>query len=404
MRVLQINCVYASGSTGKITESLHRMLAKRNIESYVIYGRGNEQYCEARIIKIGNELSAKVSHMFTMFTGNPYGGCFLQTYLIIRQIERIKPDVVHLQCINGYFVNVYRLLRYLSHIKMPTVLTLHAEFMFTGTCGYAFDCNHWMEEKGCHSCPQWKQESGSLIGDRTKEAWGKMQEAFSGFDKDKLSIISVSPWLQNRAERSVIMREYSHDTVFNGVDNNIFCVSKKTKVNKKITVFHATAFFSSDPDHIKGGYYVIKLAEAMPEVQFVVAGSYEEGITVPNNVQLLGKLADQKELAHYYSLADITVLTSRRETFSMVCAESLCCGTPVVGFYAGAPETISLPACSRFVEYGDVQAMKTAIYGLLSKEFSKEDIEKEAHKIYGQKAMAENYIAVYRKLMEKNDE
>ena len=38
----------------------------------------------------------------------------------------------------------------------------------------------------------------------------------------------------------------------------------------------------------------------------------------------------------------------------MVTAESLCCGTPVVGFKAGAPEQIAIKEFSEFVEYGDL--------------------------------------------------
>ncbi len=34
----------------------------------------------------------------------------------------------------------------------------------------------------------------------------------------------------------------------------------------------------------------------------------------------------------------------------MVTAESLCCGTPVVGFTAGGPESIAIDAFSNFVE------------------------------------------------------
>ena len=39
MKVLQVNCVYDYGSTGKITKALHECLTARGIESVVVYGR-----------------------------------------------------------------------------------------------------------------------------------------------------------------------------------------------------------------------------------------------------------------------------------------------------------------------------------------------------------------------------
>lgn len=85
---------------------------------------------------------------------------------------------------------------------------------------------------------------------------------------------------------------------------------------------------------------------------FVVAGNVTTKIEMPDNVILLGKVTNQELLAKYYSMANLTILTSQFETFSMVCAESLCSGTPVVGFKAGAPEQISIQQYSEFVEYG----------------------------------------------------
>lgn len=38
----------------------------------------------------------------------------------------------------------------------------------------------------------------------------------------------------------------------------------------------------------------------------------------------------------------------------MTCAEALCCGTPVVGFKCGAPETVFGEPEAKFVEYGDI--------------------------------------------------
>ena len=82
----------------------------------------------------------------------------------------------------------------------------------------------------------------------------------------------------------------------------------------------------------------------MPHICFVVVGPISKITSnLPKNIILLGSVTDSIKLAKLYSLANVSILTSKRETFSMVCAESLSCGTPVVGFEAGAPEQISLP-------------------------------------------------------------
>ena len=43
MKVLQVNCVYKKGSTGKIVYDIHTGLRKNGIESVVCYGRGQKE-------------------------------------------------------------------------------------------------------------------------------------------------------------------------------------------------------------------------------------------------------------------------------------------------------------------------------------------------------------------------
>ena len=100
---------------------------------------------------------------------------------------------------------------------------------------------------------------------------------------------------------------------------------------------------------------MLELARRLQDRQVTVLVACSRSAHVqalPDNVLLLGRMDDER-LAQLYSLADVTVVTGRRETFGMPCAESLCCGTPVAGFQAGGPESISLPDFSRFVPYGD---------------------------------------------------
>jgi glycosyltransferase involved in cell wall biosynthesis len=277
--------------------------------------------------------------------------------------------------------------------------------MYTANCGYAFDCNKW--ETGCGHCPRLKQETRSLLFDATAYSWWRMKRAFDGF-KDNLVIASVSPWLMQRAKSSPILADKKHVVVMNGLDTEVFHHYSSNHIraelgigNDEKVIFHATPNFTDNPKHIKGGRFVIELAKRMPHIRFVVAGPiYGEPPRVPSNVLLLGSVTDSNKLAMLYSMADMTLLTSKKETFSMVCAESLSCGTPVVGFQAGAPEQISLPDYSRFVTHGDTQALAQIAKELLDTPMNKVEISQQAHQVYAKEKMAKQYIENYKRLLQ----
>lgn len=408
MKILQVNCVYKKGSTGKITYDIHSELLKQGIESVVCYGRG-EKINEPHVYKTCGEVYSKINHLLSEFTGVMYGGCFFSTNKLIKIIKKEKPDVVHLQCINGYFVNIYRLVSWLKKHDIKTVLTLHAEFMYTANCGHALDCDKW--QTGCGHCPRLKQETKSFFIDGTHKSWMKMKKAFDGFN-DNLVVTSVSPWLMERAKLSPILNDKKHEVVLNGVNTDVFHFYDTSELRSQMgltgvkVIFHATPSFDDNINNIKGGYYVLKLAEKMLDenVKFVVAGNYPEGLKVPPNVILLGKVSDQEQLAKYYSMADVTLLTSKKETFSMVTAESLCCGTPVVGFKAGAPEQIAIDDYSKFVTHGDISALYTVVCEMLNNNFSKQKIAHIAQENYSKKTMVGNYVDIYNESMQFNTE
>lgn len=406
MHILQVNCVYKKGSTGKIVADIHQGLEKRGIRSTVCYGRGIA-LDEARVYKTCPEWYAHLNHLITLGTGIQYGGCRFSTDHLIRIIGREKPDVVHLHCINGYFVNIYRLVAWLRDAGIPTLLTLHAEFMYTGGCAYAYDCEQWRSERGCGHmpCQRFRSFTGALPKDRSGAMWKRMRDAFAGFSHNLL-IASVSPWLMERAEKSAILQGKRHCTVFNGLDTALFCPSDTTALRREMelegrrVLLHASPRFDPSPDNIKGSRYVLELARRMPDTAFLVAGPYADGLQVPENVILLGMVSDQAQLASYYAMADATLLTSQRETYSMVTAESLCCGTPVVGFEAGAPERIALQAYSRFVPFGDVDALQAAAEAML-KQPKDPQIASAAAKAYDRERMVEHYIDAYKTLLNK---
>ena len=118
-------------------------------------------------------------------------------------------------------------------------------------------------------------------------------------------------------------------------------------------------------------------------------------IKTPENMTLLGRVSDQVKLAKLYSLADLTVIASKKETFSMIVAESLSCGTPVVGFSAGGPESITIEEYSEFVDYGNTDALIGAAERLSELSSESEIISGLAHDKYSKKNMFENYQKHY---------
>lgn len=398
MKVLQVNCVYKKGSTGKIVYDIHNGLKNRGIDSIVCYGRG-EKISEEKVYKVSVELYSKFNEIRARCTGMLYAGCLFSTSKLCSIIKREQPDVVHLHCINGYFLNIYRFIRWLKKQDIRTIITLHAEFMYTANCGYAFECEKW--KNGCGNCPRNKTEIGSFLFDSTHRSWKKMKKAFEGFKK--IEILSVSSWLMERARISPILSEFKHDVVLNGIETHIFKRYNKkfelSKINKnRKTVFHVTSNFNEDPNHNKGGYYVLQLAELLQKenIQFIIAGNFNSNLIVPNNVTFIGRVEDQKKLAAYYSMADLTLLTSKRETFSMVTAESLCCGTPVVGFYSGAPEQICIQEYCKFVEFGNIFELKKAVIEVLNTEWNKDVISRVAKEKYDKEKMIEKYLEHYK--------
>lgn len=406
MKILLANCVYRRGSTGKIVYDTVNFLRLHGHSAIVAYGFGDRKPCkeDPQVYKITFRFEQIVHELMTRLgISLTYGGMPIATYHFIRLIKKEKPDVVHLHCINGNTVNIYRVLRYLGKAGIPTVVTHHAEFYYTGNCGYSFSCNRWYD-KECRRCKNVKMATRSRTFNVAHRSWVRMRNSFKTFNTDKLIFTAVSPWVMERAAMSPIVSEFKCITIKNGVETSIFrpCANREVlrrvipNLHNKI-VFHSTASFEpTNPNHIKGGWYIVEMAKRMPDVSFVVASINSSiKIELPPNLHFWGKTKDQQELAMLYSSADVTLVPSKKETFSMICAESLCCGTQIVGFLAGGPESISLPQYSHFVPYGDSDALEKVLTKVLSCTINGEIIASIARKEYNKNNMVLGYLKVY---------
>jgi glycosyltransferase involved in cell wall biosynthesis len=364
-----------------------------------MYSRG-ENCFDTNVFKFGVELESKINSMLVRFFGKPYSRMYFATRKAIKHIIKINPDIVHLHVLNGRSINIYKLLNFLKVRGISTVVTLHAEYMYTGGCPHTFECDKW--KIGCGSCPNRKYANETILIDTTHWNWNQMYNAFKGFTN--LHIASVSDWIDRKASVSPILKEFNHETVYNGVDTTMFYYRSKINgiLNNKGTsvkiVLHVTPNFESK---IKGGHYVLELAKLFEErndVIFVIIGSNRASI---KNVIHISHTKSADDLAQFYSEAHLTLLTSKKETFSMVTAESLCCGTKVVGFKADGPESIAIKEYSTFVNFGDINELYNIISRELVIDYNKQEISEKALEKYNQKKMIDSYNNIYAKVLKK---
>ncbi len=401
MKILLIDVNYKHSSTGKIVYDLHVLLTEQGHSSLACYGRG-PLVREAGVHRISGVAEVYFHALMTRLTG--LTGCFspLATRKLLRIMEEFQPDVVHIHDIVAYFANIAPVVEYLKRNAVPTVWTLHSEFLYTGKCGHAFECERWLS--GCGQCPQKRVYPASWFFDRTARMFEEKRRLFGDFER--LFLTTPSCWLAERVKRSFLGTKPLR-VVRNGIDTtNIFFPRTPAQLRERFDVGDKKVLLAVAPNLMsedKGGRWVVELAERMRSTNslFFLIGVDDLSERFPPNVHAIGRTKDQRELATFYSMADLTILTSKRETFSLVCAESLCCGTPVAGFDSGAPSEVAPPPYGIFVPYGDLNSLADAVEGALRRGTltSKEECATFGAARYSKERMGSEYVALYEKML-----
>lgn len=396
MKVLLIDVVCKTGSTGKIVYDLYNELNARGDEAAICYGRGLK-INEKNIYKFGINFETNLHAFLTRITG--YTGCFsyFSTRRLIKFIKKFKPDVVHLHEIHAYFLNYVKLLKFLKKENIKVIHTLHCNFSYTGKCGYHLECEKWKQE--CGKCPRLKEYVSTLLFDHTRKMFLSKKKAFRGFTD--MTICCPSNWIAMYAKES-FLNEYPIKVIPNGINTEIFHYKDAKKIrnkykitnNEKVVVSVAPNIMSQ----IKGGKWVLKLAEKMQKenTRFFLIGADDVNFEYPSNVTILGRTNNQEELAEFYSMADCFLICSEKENFPTTCLEAQCCGTPICGFDVGGTKETSIFEKNAFVEFGNIDKLSDALMQILGDNINKEQLSERAILAYSRKTMFENYYRLYK--------
>ena len=140
-----------------------------------------------------------------------------------------------------------------------------------------------------------------------------------------------------------------------------------------------------------------------PEISLI--NRLVEELHIRNRVLFLGK---QDNLEELYSISDLMLLLSEKESFGLVALEAMACGVPVIGTNVGGiPEVISDGETGYICELGDIDSVVDKAVHLLNEEelhrqFSQKSIQKVYDDFHGEK-IVQQYEDLYYQLVNSGE-
>lgn len=404
MNIVYINTVINTGSTGRITSDLSHMAKGNGFTPYIAYGRGAVP-SNSNEYRIGNRLDFFHHVGLHFMTGR--NGFFSRsvTERFLHWLDNIKPDLIHLHNIHGFYVHVSMLFEYIRQHNIPVVWTFHDCWPFTGHCAH-FDyaqCRRW--QSGCHDCSIYRSAYPySIFRDNSKENYALKKEAFSNVKN--LTIVSPSNWLSDMVKSS-FLSTYPVKVIPNGINlqtfrplytenktahaKNILGVANVWTERKGLSAFLKLADMLDDTYHIT-------LVGLNRKQQSYISRQYPHKITVIQRTQNLN------ELVELYNNAFVFVNPTLEDNFPTTNLEALACGTPVITYQTGgSPESLD-SSCGIVIEKDDISALCRAIISLPESSITRAACRQRALDYDKNKCFME-YISLYHNILsESSDE
>lgn len=365
-KLLQINPVLrVSTSTGRIMQEIGELAMRNGWESYIAYSRGRDgiKSCTSKLVPVGNKWSVAWHGVKTRLLDAHGLASSKATRQFIKRIEQIKPDVIHIHNIHGYFLNYRILFDYLSKCDIPVVWTVHDCWLYTGHCYYYsyIQCNRW--QTGCHDCPQRREFPASLWHDRSEKNYEDKRKAFTSMPKDRLIIVPVSEWIKSEMQQS-FFRGYDFRVIHNGINTEVFRVYDSQETRKKYGLGnkHVLLGVASIWSKEKGLDDFIQMAKLLHEDEVIVLVGIkpEEKKKLPAGIVGIARTENIRQLAALYATADAFINPTWQDNYPTVNMEAIACGTPVVTYRTGGSVEAVTEETGFVVEQGDVRGLLEA--------------------------------------------
>lgn len=447
-KLLQLNPVLrTSTSTGRIMREIGEKAKADGWESYVAYsfGRDGDMESSSIPVPVGSRWSVLWHGIQTRLFDRHGLASDAAARELIRKIEEIRPDILHIHNIHGYFMNYKILFDYLSRSGIQVVWTVHDCWLYTGHCYYysKAGCDRW--KTGCGHCPQRRKFPASLFADRSARNFIDKRNAFCSMPKDRLTIVAVSEWIKGELAQS-FLKDYPCRVIHNGIDTDVFApqeglpgVAVAADINASVDAGQdAAALDTARPSdsaaalrrkygigdrHVilgvasiwleeKGIGDFIALARLLDDDEVIVlVGMSPEALaktlkkydaeTLRDRIIPVRRTENVRQLAGLYGLADAFVNPTWQDNYPTVNVEAISCGTPVITYRTGGSIESVTPETGFVVGQGDVKGLKDAYkkVRMLGKQHFSGACRKYAIEHFRKEDRYEDYITLYKSLI-----
>lgn len=352
MRVVQINAVYGHGSTGTIVQDIEHECVKSGIDCYVASPDKNVINARRNFL-IGSFFDHKLHALLSRIGGKQAYFSHRATKKMLRYLDEVKPDVVHLHNLHSNYINLKKLLNYLANNDIRIIITLHDCWFYTGGCTHYthVNCNKW--KRSCGNCPQRYEEFPALLYDASSEILKDRKSLFGAIKR--LNVVGVSQWITDEG-KELVFKNAKCLTIYNGIDTAFFHpvdgdFRKKHNLEGKFLILApANKWFL--PINKETLRFISQTLLDNDMVMIFIGNGVKKDLLNGNMINL-GYVSSKEELRDIYSSVDVMVNCTREESLSLLNLEVQACGTPVVTYSnTGVKETVD-GKCGYSVENGN---------------------------------------------------
>ncbi len=329
-KILIINTILDKGGAARVAYDLFKSVSS-DMDIFYAYGR-NFKRSSGKTFYFGNRIEVLIHLFLVRFLGLEGFGSYFATKKLIRFIRKEKFDLINLHNLHGYYVNFFKLLDFIKTSNIPIIYSLHDEWPITWMPAHSLGCNHCKTGLGvCTNTYSYPKNYFPIF-----QKYMLKQKRCTLSSVDNMTIVCPSLWLKESIEKS-FLGKFKIETIHNGIDTNIFKptdnknrfrIKYNLPENKNLILFMA----SNLNDKSKGIHFILEAAKKMEDQDCLFMGLGNGHLNETSNVKSLGYIYNKRDLAEIYALSDLFCFASSAETFLLSAAESMSCGTPVVGF------------------------------------------------------------------------